>query len=109
MSVLVKDMTMPKSCYEIIDGDFEFCPFTNNDSHCVLLLKKGIREVTFSDQYSKCPLVEVPEPHGRLIDADEIIKKMDEMNVEGVVFGTAVDYAKLTVNDASTIIEAEGE
>lgn len=71
MSVLVKDMKMPKSCYEITDGDFEFCPFVNNDSYCVLLLKKGIHEGTFSDQYSKCPLVEVWELHGLSINTDE--------------------------------------
>jgi hypothetical protein len=62
MSVLIKDMKKPKSCYAIIDGKCEYCPFVNIDDDCVLLLKKGICEETWGEQYSKCPLVEVPEP-----------------------------------------------
>lgn len=61
MSVLIKDMEKPKSCYAVIDGEAEFCPFVNTDDDCVLLLKKGICEGTWEMQYSKCPLVEVPE------------------------------------------------
>lgn len=110
MSVLVKDMKKPKLCYEIIDGEPKRCPFVDADDDCVILRKKGIwTGQTWAEQYSKCPLVEVPESHGRLIDADEIIKEMDKMNVGGVVFETAVDYVKLIVNDATTIIEAENE
>lgn len=62
MSVLIKDMEKPKSCFEIIDGDFEYCPFVNTDDDCVLLLKKGICNATWKEQYSKCPLAEVLEP-----------------------------------------------
>ena len=111
MSVLIKGMEKPKFCFKETNGEYEYCPFLDNDSNCVHLLKYGIcnGNETWEDLYSKCLLVEVPEPHGRLIDADEIIKKMDEMNVRGVVFGTAVDYVKLIVNDAPTIIEAEGK
>ena len=62
MSVLIKDMEKPKSCYAVIDGESEYCPFVNPDDNCVLLLKKGIIcEGTWADQYSKCPLAEVPE------------------------------------------------
>lgn len=61
MSVLIKDMGKPKSCYAVIDGESEFCPFVNTDDDCVLLLKKGICEGTWADQYNKCPLVEEPE------------------------------------------------
>ena len=61
MSVLIKDMKKPKSCYAITDGEAEFCPFVNTDDDCVLLSKKGICEGTWEMQYSKCPLVEVPE------------------------------------------------
>lgn len=61
MSVLIKDMEKPKSCYAVIDGEAEFCPFVNTDDDCVLLLKKGICVGTWADQYSKCPLAEEPE------------------------------------------------
>lgn len=62
MSVLIKDMKKPKSCYAVIDGESEYCPFVNTDHDCVLLLEKGICECTWEMQYSKCPLVETPEP-----------------------------------------------
>lgn len=58
MSVLIKDMEKPKSCYEVIDGEYEYCPFLNTDDDCVILLKKGICEGTWEEQYSKCPLAE---------------------------------------------------
>jgi len=63
MSVLIKDMEKPKSCYAVIDDEYEYCPFVNTDDDCVLLLKKGICEGTWQEQYSKCPLVETPEPY----------------------------------------------
>ena len=62
MSVLIKDMEKPKSCYAIIDGEFKYCPFVNTDDDCVLQLEKGICEGTWADQYSKCPLIEASEP-----------------------------------------------
>lgn len=62
MGVLIKDMEKPKSCYAVIDGEFKYCPFVNTDDDCVLQLEKGICEGTWADQYSKCPLIEAPEP-----------------------------------------------
>ena len=44
-----------------------------------------------------CPLIEVPEPHGRLIDADKILK---ENKYNGIM-----DVYKIAI--APTIIEAE--
>lgn len=62
MSVLIKDMEKPKSCYAVIDGEYEYCPFVNTDDDCVLLLNKGTCEGTWEMQYSKCPLVELSKP-----------------------------------------------
>ena len=73
MSVLIKDMEKPKSCFEIIDGDFEYCPFVNTDDDCVLLLKKGICNVTWGEQYGKCPLVEVTEPCEDAVSRAELL------------------------------------
>lgn len=70
MSILVKGMNKPDSCAA--------CPFERNgwpdewEMHCKLL---G-RQVGYFDKKNKvpkdCPLVEIPTPHGRLIDADEL-------------------------------------
>ena len=50
MSILIKGMKMPKGCHE-----------------CPLLYVTHICDGTKS-----CPLVEVPAPHGKLVDADEL-------------------------------------
>ena len=33
----------------------------------------------FESQYANCPLVEIPTPHGRLIDADELINSCEKL------------------------------
>lgn len=108
MSILIRGMKMPKNCNE--------CKFgTWSNLHQTAACKRHDFEPCFKDHSREymdkradfCPLVEVPAPHGRLIDADKIIKAMDEMKVEGEVFVTAVEYVKLIVGDAPTVIEAE--
>lgn len=56
-----------------------------------------------------CPIVEVKTPHGRLIDADAEYKALSEMKVEGEVFVTAVEFAKIEMEQVPTVIEAEVE
>lgn len=70
ISILIKGMKMPKKC--------EQCWFFGTDSarvgYCYLL--KG--ELPLPDGVPQdCPLVEVPTPHGRLIDADAILGKIN--------------------------------
>lgn len=69
MSILIKGMKKP-DCYS--------CPFARDgwpdewEMHCVFL----DRQVGYFGKKLKkpkdCPIVEVPTPHGRLIDADEL-------------------------------------
>ena len=54
-------------------------------------------------------IVEVKAPHGRLIDADAEYKALSEMKVEGEVFVTAVEFAKIEMEQVPTVIEAEVE
>lgn len=93
--ILIRGMEMPTSCADCelakhFDGYNENeCPFN-----------------AFS--YYDCPLVPIPEGHGRLIDADDLI---DEMAL-------AWDYDQITnaewtgirewLNHAPTIVPAEG-
>ncbi len=49
----------------------------------------------------------LPKGRGRLIDADKIIHEMNEMKVQGETFTTAVNFAKILMREASTIIEAD--
>ena len=109
MSVLIKGVKMPKTCGECVflverliypcwccAGDFAIKPSETD-------LRDGI-----------CPLVEVPTPHGRLIDADELINALPK--AEADIFEncrncTCLDTEQIQeiIGDAPTVIEAEGE
>ena len=68
MSVLIKGMEMPENCcqciYTVWDGRDDVCRFS------------GISALNIGRQ-SDCPLIEIP-PHGRLIDADALMLKIQE-------------------------------
>lgn len=49
----------------------------------------------------------LPKGHGRLIDADKEIYELNEMKVQGETFTTAVNFAKILMRKAPTIIEAD--
>ena len=103
MSVLVKGMEMPETCDEC-----EFhCYHSYGEYVCVaapllypfnLANSKGRRK-------SWCPLVEVPAPHGDLIDIDSKI-------IIGIKDGLKVTTVRDLLNDKAarlpkTVIEAE--
>lgn len=105
MSVIVKGMQMPPTCSECrmrTDYDFcsampkEFCGYTND-----------IRRPEW------CPLVELPEKHGRLIDAAELLERF--LSVDRTVsFGASGLYVDIhdlykILSSLPTVIEAEGE
>ena len=69
MSVLIKGMEMPESCRK--------CPLSDKEAWC--LIPGNWRERYYmpaSGRSEYCPLVEVPTPHGRLIDADELLRNI---------------------------------
>lgn len=90
MSVIVKGMEMPKNCWECslsdIDDDYGRC-----------CLYSGIACLTIGRQ-DNCPLVEIPTPHGRLIDADKLVRD--------TIYNTYITETILSI--APTVIEAEG-
>lgn len=107
MSILIKDMEMPETCDEC-----EFhCYHSYGEYVCVatpllypfnLANSKGIRK-------DWCPLVEVPAPHGRLIDADALIARM-ESDAEQMEEPIAQMFTYAAINDvkhSETVIEAE--
>ena len=68
MSVLIKGMEMPTQCYDcyLIAAD------PDKDGLYCKHLKKDVND--WSSRLEDCPLVEVPTPHGRLVDADGIVR-----------------------------------
>lgn len=90
MSVLIKDMEMPNVCV--------FCFM--DESKCKL---HGSVNNIWREKHPDCPLVEIPTPHGRLIDADELSKQKYENIWTNRLVINADD-----LEDAPTVIEAEG-
>lgn len=101
-SVLIRGMKMPKGCLE--------CPFKDIGMSTMTqcLLVAGWVEYA-NDGYGipdACPLVGLPEKHGRLVDADIAYDKIAEqeggyyMDMDGVDCG---------LGETPTVIEAEGD
>lgn len=97
MGVYIKGMRMPENCDVCRFGDW-------SNLHQTACCKLKDYRPCFSD-YSRefktqrstiCPLVEIPEKHGRLIDADELAETAE-------FYETVMDIGRY----AKTIIEAE--
>ena len=88
MSVLIKGMEMPKAGETIIIAE-------NVDGTIYGRLEHG------DDWY---PLIEVPTPHGRLVDATELLRDSG-----GIILETIDDHEEVEemIKDAPTVIEAE--
>lgn len=97
MGVYIVCMEMPKTC-----RDCEYCWARKDTKHCDA--KYGLQIA--NDRWDKerasfCPLIEVPEPHGRLIDADAL---MQYFNVYEHEEWTSTEIGRL-INNAITVIE----
>ncbi len=94
MDILIKDMGMPLMCDE--------CPCYNESDYSCNATGRGVIEYRYDGHPDNCPLVEIPTPHGRLIDADELIAW------DGTEWGTPDDVVMYgDIWGAPTIIEAE--
>lgn len=112
MSILIKGMEMPTNCWR--------CPLSvfYDKPREMLRCKVTKEEVLRSKIDSSCPLVPVPK-HGRLIDEKwlkdamittlEALKKNPKMDRQEMHLIAAFDTLRVMVEDAPTIIEAEGE
>lgn len=107
MSILIKGMDMPRTCKE--------CPCYYYEYHeCNALVGRYVDGE--ASPPGDCPLIEL-QPHGRLIDADELKKENDKrfraLYGEDARTNDLVSYANswayLEIKDAPTIIEAEGQ
>ena len=104
MSVLI-DMDMPKVCNE--------CPFCCNPSYfayawCELLQQHFDMDESYNKVADFCPITEVPTPHGRLIDADELKSKFRHGNGDDDADSAWISTIRRFITQADTIIETEG-
>lgn len=72
MSVLIKGMEMPRACQVCPLGHWNKLDKLTGCEIVRRYVPKDDIEFWEKDKPSWCPLVEVPTPHGRLIDADEV-------------------------------------
>lgn len=115
MSVLIKGMEMPKNCSE--------CRLLEGDSWDGLChgARKWLDDDDFFSWYQypegdidaskpvNCPLIEVPTPHGRLVDADKL-EVHDGWLSEAEGYSTHITFVYSNAIDlAPTVIEAEVE
>lgn len=121
MSILIKNVGMPSSCIccpavmrdtltETIDDDRDALKVTRIYNCCLKPDRIADGWVTFSkaclSRQEWCPLAELPEKHGRLIDERVAYDKIAEqeggyyMDMDGVGCG---------LEETPTVFEAEGD
>lgn len=109
MSILIKGMDMPMKCCDCI---FARDSGLGKDMVACIAVQGMVGVPKKSGKSEACPLVEVPMPHGRLIDGDELEKfelpatlfpEGRESNID--VWTHAVPIGN--VKNAPTVIEAE--
>lgn len=111
MSIFIKGMNMPENCDE--------CQLCYDYLEC-MAASNNVR-LNFETRPKECPLVEVKEPHGRLIDADklkgELIKEKTRMaelahiskDFKYMAQAFGLNMARILTTIQQTIIEAEGD
>ena len=106
MSVIVKGMEMPSGC--------QSCDFSDDETR---FCKAAKEYIPMLGKPEFCPLVELPEKHGRLIDGDALRGKMyhDAFETDSKMqrwdSGCWIRYKMFenNIDGAETIVEAEGE
>lgn len=104
MSILIKGMDMPDSCKECVCCKLDDA-FT--EYYCCAdggwFAEKGRRE--------DCPLIEVPTPHGDLIDREELLNDAGGVYTarpdEALKIQHEINKVLFAIQDAPTVIEAE--
>ncbi|MBQ1754101.1 MAG: hypothetical protein II002_04110 [Bacteroidales bacterium] len=98
MSILIKGIDIPK------DGE-----------HIIALIKNDGKvsyfeqdtETTTCKRMKEAEAIQIPTPHGRLIDADELKKRLYGYERWTGIDEVPYEYAEKEVYDAPTILEAE--
>ena len=105
MSLFIKcNIGLPQGC--------KSCPFNYTD--VCIASNKGIDTRAFVHlRHPDCPMVELPTPHGRLVDADEHIKLLKENHCgercrrNHNCFSCGIDMYIRIVENEPTVIKAE--
>ena len=102
MSIIVKGMKMPTTCTFC---DLAHAMKTSDGSVRLACGVKGNWQDTYTHRPAWCPMVEIPEKHGRLIDADYMRLRVD---IKGTnKYGMLDDNIRVFIDQQPTVIEAE--
>lgn len=105
MGIYIKGMKMPHDC--------EVCPCLQYFPVGTFACGVTHTMIGIGDKLKNCPLVEVPTPHGDLIDRKKLLE-----NAGGVYTARPDEAQKIqheinkvlfAIQDASAVIETEGE
>lgn len=92
--ILIRGVSMPPSC--------AVCRW-----NCNMLLSgdlNGFAEGAYT-RHEACPLIALPEGHGRLVDADAL-----EADTEWDAYDDGfISYSQMAINNAATIVPADKE
>lgn len=108
MSILIKGMEMPQMCTECEIRDEEENYWGEIVSLTCPIIRKNVEDYGWRGKrkrHEDCPLVEVPEPHGRLIDADKLLKRKGDAYDSNGHLLYAVGTGSIV--NAPTVIDAE--
>ena len=119
MGVYIKGMKMPKDCLECLMQVY----YSSGKTWCKLtdmILAEDYKPIPFDGRPKWCPLIEVSEPHGDLIDRQKLLE--DNKHLEyptnelyrryrawAVGFNSGASHCNEHAVYAKTVIEAEGE
>lgn len=113
MAIYIKNAKLPNNCYE--------CPF-NQGGDCYGGRIKYIMDIDDNEElyhttrHPQCPLIEISEPHGRLIDECQIVEAVDKyknyisLKVDFSFFETMVECIKMVIRlTVPTVIDRSEE
>ena len=100
MSVIITGMEMPKSCIECRFRQYEYCDLQRQDVYAVNIMDYALS----FERHPSCPLVEIPTPHGRLIDADKLKSRLVLDNDSNELQRISADILKW-IDIQETVIE----
>ncbi len=112
MSVLIKQFKFPKCCYS--------CPISDYSDELYCNLVDSVVTEFVTRRHPDCPLVDVPTPHGDLIDRQKLLEdnKHLEYPIDGKYrkdrawatgFNNGASHCNSHAVYAKTVIEAESE
>ena len=100
MSVIITGMEMPKNCIECRFRKYEYCDLQRQDVYAVNIMDYALS----FERHPSCPLVEIPTPHGRLIDADKLKSRLVLDNDSNELQRISADILKW-IDIQETVIE----